>query len=61
MLLQAKRQQGLKMLGRVVGFAIVQKVKFRFVQLKSGSSCCSIITAAQMVNFSINNSLNVLK
>ena len=35
--------------------------KFLFVKLKSGSSCCSIITAAQMVNFSINNGRNVLK
>ena len=48
------------MLGRVAGSAYFAQVKkFLFVKLKSGSSCCSIITAAQMVNFSINNCLNV--
>ena len=52
----------LKMLGRVAGSAYFAQVKkFLFVKLKSGSSCCSIITAAQMVNFSISNGCNVLK
>jgi hypothetical protein len=50
------------MLGSVVGSAYCAQVKiFLFVKLKSGSSCCSIITVAQMVDFSINNGRNVLK
>ena len=60
--LASQKATRLKMLGRVVGSAYFAQVKkFLFVKLKSGSSCCSIITAAQMVNFSINNGRNVLK